>query len=189
MYRTFLVFLLSLPTAVYAGTYASSLVDYSTVTFGDPYDVLGAPDAYSYTGGPYDGYAEFDGDPGYVIVDFSNPIIDLPGNDLLVHVLDFNDEEEKFNLYASTDAINYFFVGSANPTDFSFGIDERGQIPFDLSLSGLSQAWYLKLENGTSSYETTHEGPEIDAFEVIPEPTTLGLILLGGLAIARRRKA
>jgi hypothetical protein len=58
-----------------------------------------------------------------------------------------------------------------------------GGIPFDIGPTGLDQAYYLRIDVpvGASS-------PEFDAFALVPEPTTFGLLLIGGLLVPRRRR-
>jgi len=80
--------------------------------------------------------------------------------------------------------------GSNNSLERAFICDPSGDITFlpvatdtveseaaDISKSGMIVGWY-----------TTSSGIHAAAWQVIPEPATLSLLSLGGLALLKRRK-
>ncbi len=58
-----------------------------------------------------------------------------------------------------------------------------GGIPFDIGPTGLDEAYYLRIDVPVGA-----GSPEFDAFALVPEPTTFGLLLTGGLLVPRRRR-
>lgn len=161
--------------------YAAWVDDYTAVSnAGQTSDVLGPPDNV---------VAEFDGEPGYVTVGFSNWIVDEPGDDIGVHLWDFTTYGpvgmESFTLSASDDGTEFYDLGSATPADHSGAATAPYTIHFDLASSPLTQARYLRLTNDLifddGSASAPHEGPEIDAFSAInTAPATQQPIRFGG---------
>ena len=155
--------------------YASEVVSSSAVVAGGPAtDALGAPDG---------NWTSFD-DNGYITVKFSASFSDVPTEDIAVYLHDWPaGEEEVFTLAASTDGTSFSDIATLDPDDFGAPSGQPYTVYFDLADSGLASAQYLKLYCGV-----THAGtPEIDAFQSVPEPATLTLFGLGGLALLLRK--
>ena len=82
--------------------------------------------------------------------------------------------------------LNMYFVNSVD-FDFDAGVTVfTGTATFDMSLStNLPAIGHIgDLQGGDS----TPTGPVFGQYEIVPEPATMGLLGLGGLALLRRRR-
>ena len=193
---TALLIAFPLSATAFGGLYASQVIDSTTVTVGDANNILGEPNADTVAHAL--AVANFDGTPGYVTVSFDCLLADGSGNDFTVHLWDFRPQEpitgwESFIVAASANGTDFFDVGTADPVDYSFPAEGLAEIGFDLGASGLTQAAYIRITNDVivpGGDSGLYEGPDIDAIELhnyVPEPATMGLLSLGGLAILKRR--
>jgi len=138
----------------------SDAVVESTSTTTSPGVVLGAPDLVT---------ADFESEnglPGFVTVSFGPDVImDGPGDDLIVHVVDFavSDWVEAFELWVSPDGVNWVLLGVTHPVN-PFG-GEAEQLGFDLLGSGVEMVTQVRVVNLTNDPLNLHQGVDLDAFE------------------------
>ncbi len=178
--------------AIAQGSYVEAIVSF---TPGEPYyeqapiaNILGPPD----TGVVWTDVLGSIGHFGEVVVDMGEEgVRDLPGDDLYVWFGGWQEGSperfEGFRLEASRNGSDYYLV-----SEVPLGLTVPSPIAptpvdLDLSPSGLAFARYLRItDTGT---DPGARGLELNAIEGrIPEPTTLSLLALGALALARRRK-
>jgi hypothetical protein len=162
-----------------AARYAASIVDWWLPQcsldhngYNDRQQVLGAPDAANLGGKDrYRGIMSL-GQGGYVSVDMGEPIVDHAGADVRVFQA---TSGEPVTLYAASSPEGPFVLvglqercGVRTPGLFSNHCD------FDLRAGGLSEARYLKIEDGEIypclSGGTITEGADIDAVQALGQP-------------------
>ena len=152
-------------------------------------NILGAPDT---TYNPWDSTGSI-GHMGSVTVDMGQTgFTDVPGDDIFLWYGGFttpsyNEVLEGCRVEVSMDGLEFFFVGEL-PYGGIVGSPvaplSRG---LDISDSGLAHARYIRVwDTGT---DVDAGGLELNAIEAIPEPMTLSLLALGGLAMLRRRRS
>jgi hypothetical protein len=144
-----------------ADPWADVVVD-SSWTAANAELVLGAPDLVTTD------FEDEGGFPGFVIVAFGpDVIVDGPGDDLVVHVVDFtvSDWVEAFELWASPDGVDWVLLGVMHPVN-PFG-GEAEQLGFDLLGSGLETVTQVRVVNQTIDPQNLHEGVDLDAFEAL----------------------
>jgi hypothetical protein len=160
------------------GQFAQSVVDwwipkcsaaYNHARYGDPQNVLGAPDAVNLGAkDEYEGITSL-GQGGYVIVDMGRSVVNQPGDDIRVYQM---TSGEPVTLYGSDNATGPFVLiarqrecGERTP-----GI-KANHCDFDLAEGQLTSARYLKIEDGEIypciAGGTATEGADIDAVEVL----------------------
>jgi hypothetical protein len=161
-----------------SGAFAQAVVDwwipkcsaaYNHARYGDPQNVLGAPDAVNLgVKDEYNGITSL-GQGGYVVVDMGHSVVDQPGDDIRVYQMTSN---EPVTLYASDNATGPFRLiarqrecGERTP-----GI-KANHCDFDLAEGQVSSARYFKIEDGEIypciAGGTATEGADIDAIEVL----------------------
>ena len=142
-------------------------------------NVLGAPDSGGTSGSDYWGCTDFSTTdptiPGFVIVDFGGRLIaNMDGDEIIIHLWDWPSAEgESFEVFASMDGFVFHSVGIAQPSGQRVA---RASASFDLADAGMVYARYIKIVNGVTNTQPQHEGPDIDAVEIICElldPTEL----------------
>jgi len=138
------------------------------------------------------GFENVGGQAGYVTVKFSgNAVADIPGNDLLIHLLDWiPSDNETFQVFASADGLAYSSIGFSGPP--TGGVNAPIVLGFDLTTAGFSSAKFFRVVNSRIT-SACCEGPDIDAFAavstVVPEVASTGMLLGVGLcALASLRK-
>jgi hypothetical protein len=159
-----------------AAPYAVSVADYwlpdctlRRNLYNDPNEVVGGPDAANLGGRDnYRGIMSL-GQGGWVTVDMGATVVDGPGAD--VRVFQATSAEE-VTLYAAASPQGPFVLvglrepcGTRTPGLFS------GRCDFDLSAAGLSEARYLRVEDGEIypclAGDTLSEGADIDAIQAL----------------------
>lgn len=120
---------------------------------------------------------------GELILEFSNPIVNVGGDDFTVIETSFGNPAcdaypEKVRVYASEDAVSWTDLGS-------------GCLDTDFDLGGLSSASYLKFVDETNSEDFSGrvDGYDVDGVianceidDEIPEFSVIGAMLVLGLA-------
>jgi len=156
--------------------YAQSVVDWwlpqcslQRNGYNNPQEVLGPPDAANLGGKDnYRGIMSM-GQGGFVVVDMGVEAVDGNGPDVRVYQ---ETSQEEVTVYASDSPGGPFTLIGLR---ISCGIRTPGlaanHCDFDLRTGGLSQARYLKVEDGEGypclAGDTITEGPDIDAVEVL----------------------
>jgi hypothetical protein len=158
-----------------AAPYAVSVVDYwlpdcslRRNRHNDPNEVVGAPDTVNLGGGMYRGMMSL-GQGGWVTVDMGAMVVDGPGDDVRVYQATSNEE---VTVYASSSPQGPFTLlglrercGNRSTGVFSM------HCTFDLASGGLSEARYLRVEDGEIypclSGDTVSEGADIDAIQAL----------------------
>lgn len=83
------------------------------------------------------------------------------------------------------------FQANANETYWLFIADSTGSFPDDIFWSWLKSEtpeWAYSFQPGGLTGWTRYSGTTGMSFELVPEPATLGLLAMGGLAMLRRRQ-
>lgn len=139
----------------------ASASDPSQPVPGDPGRVLGPQD------GRMVNFDDMDGEPGFVVVAFTdNVALDGVGDDIAIHLVDFCEVgREEFSAYVSEDGEAWSFMGRfvPNPGD----CERPSTRSFDLAGSGLARVRYVKVVNETYDPASPWEGPDLDAFEAL----------------------
>jgi hypothetical protein len=136
----------------------------------DPQAALGAPDAINGPNG-YEGFISL-GFGGYVTLDMGGCLADQPGFDIRVFQAVSN---EPVSLYVSTSPTGPFtLVEPLKPCGER--IDRvKGYCDFDLATAGVSEARYLKVEDGEiypCPGGTDTEGADLDAVQALGVATS-----------------
>lgn len=136
-----------------------------------PGDPLGPPDL-----DPNGAYGI--GQQGSITLKMELPFFDQPGDDLKVYEYgnSVGATDDAFDVSVSTDAQSFFPVGSSS----------GDHTTFDLANAGLTGPFrYVKIVDTNTSFD----GADIDAVQAFtPEPASMSLLALGGLALIRRRR-
>lgn len=187
----FIVFSISSRTTLASTTFASFVVDHSPVSgpsINTPEELLGAPD------GEITAFEEVDiSTPGYVVVGFSVPFLNISGDDITIHLSDWiASENEVFEVFASQDGSlsSFFSLGTSGTPNG--GVHTPITATFDLGIASMDWALFLRIEN-LVIHPLEGEGPDIDAIEanaVIPVPSALflGMSGLASLVISKRKR-
>jgi hypothetical protein len=140
--------------------------------YNNPAETLGAPNAAGSGPDHYTGFMSL-GFGGYVTVDLGGCITDQPGNDLRV-----------FQAVSSEPVSVYVATAPEGPYTFldRKACGERvdrviGYCDFDLATGGVSQARYIKVEDGElypCPGGTVTEGADLDAVQALAVPVTSG---------------
>lgn len=175
--------------------YAENIIEHSPQAPDSlsPEVILGPPDAGWDPLEEYVGFTDFEqvstDIPGYVTIGFGGKMLqDISGNEIIVHLYDWHlgdNYVESFEVLASVDNSNWESLGIATPSEGNEP-HVRASVSFDLADMGLDYAYYIKIKN-IRNEPLTHEGPDIDAIEYIPEPATILLLGLGGLVLRKRK--
>jgi hypothetical protein len=134
--------------------------------YNDPQKALGPPDAAGFGPASYSGFISL-GFGGRVTLDFGGCITDRPGNDLRVFQA---VSGEPVSVYVSLSPDGPYTLvearkGCGNPYS---GI--QGYCDFDLATAGLTQARYVRVEDGElfpCPGGTVTEGADLDAVQVL----------------------
>lgn len=117
--------------------------------------------------GPPDNINYSLGKSGYCVLDMQFPVLDGPGNDIIVHEGD-NSPEGYTCLVGSTIDGPWVNIGTGT-----------GTTEFDLSLSGLSEAQYIKLiDDGDGTANAANAGFDLDAIEALEPISGVYLVIL-----------
>lgn len=139
--------------------------------------VLGPPDGLVKDFNDLDGVT-----PGYVIVEFPDDIIDRPGNDIRIHLVDWDDASEEFILLGSDTGVfgSFYEIGFAGPPTGAAA--EPFEVDFDISgIIELAQGFrFLAISNVIIDTTVEFEGADIDAFELLIDGCNPS-VLLGDL--------
>ena len=140
--------------------------------YNDPSRALGSPDAAT-TGSGYSGFISL-GFGGRVTVDLGGCISDQPGADLRVFQA---VSSEPLSVYVSVSPAGPFtLVEARKPCGERFqGV--RNYCDFDLAAAGLSQARYVRVEDGEfwpCPGGTESEGADLDAVRALAIPVAAG---------------
>jgi hypothetical protein len=114
----------------------------------------------------------------FVRYDYTNPTIVEMSN---LNIYSENDADGWIHLIGSYDPVGYtikLFVDNMSPVEAHMPAPMRTTLPPYLYINGSSHGTTLGTLDEVKIYNTA-----------IPEPATLSLLLLGGLAAVRRRKA
>ncbi len=129
---------------------ASQIPDNNEADEGWTAGALGAPDMVNYSIGKN----------GWVVLDMQYPVIDGPGIDLIIHEGDTSPEG--FTCYAG-ETIDGPWMSMGTGT---------GTSEFDLSMSGLAEAQFVKLaDDGDGTANASNAGFDLDAIEAL-EPVS-----------------
>ncbi len=176
-----LMIIMSQTIYTHASPYAINVVDYegnALPPFNDPTEALGSPD-YSQNV-PSNGFYSI-GQFGWISLELGQPVLDIPGNDILIWEEEGGITDESADVFLSFDSQNWTLVGTvlAGVVDSSF-IDIQG--------SGMEGATYIKVVDITGAGgEIAAKGFDLDAVEILSEPATMSLILIGGMMLRSRR--
>jgi hypothetical protein len=134
----------------------------------DPNEVVGSPDTVNLGGGLYRGMMSL-GQGGWVTVDMGATVIDGPGDD--VRIFQATSSEE-VTVYASSSPQGPFtLLGLREPCSTRSPGIFSNHCDFDLRSGGLSEARYLRVEDGEIypclSGDTVSEGADIDAIQAL----------------------
>jgi hypothetical protein len=138
--------------------------------YNDPTMALGAPDAAGSGPDQYSGFISL-GFGGYVVVDMGGCIIDQAGNDIRVFQA---VSSEPVSVYVSTSPAGPFtLVEPRVPCGERF-TQIQHYCDFDLAAAGVTQARYVKVEDGElypCPGGTVTEGADLDAVQALAAPT------------------
>jgi hypothetical protein len=163
------------PAAPAAAPYAVSVADYwlpdcsqQRNRHNDPNEVVGSPNAANLGAGFYRGMMSL-GQGGWVTVDMGATVIDGPGDDIRVYQATSNEE---VTVYASSSPQGPFtLLGLREPCGTRSTGTFSMHCTFDLRTGGLSEARYLRVEDGEIypclSGDTVSEGADIDAVQAL----------------------
>jgi hypothetical protein len=158
-----------------AAPYAVSVVDYwlpdcslRRNRHNDPNEVVGSPDTVNLGGGMYRGMMSL-GQGGWVTVDMGATVVDGPGDDVRVYQA---TSTEEVTVYASSSPQGPFtLIGLREPCRNRSTGAFSNHCTFDLRTGGLSEARYLRVEDGEIypclSGDTVSEGADIDAVQAL----------------------
>ncbi|HET9314390.1 MAG TPA: hypothetical protein VFQ51_02330, partial [Vicinamibacteria bacterium] len=129
---------------------------------------VGAPDAVNLGSGNYRGLMSM-GQGGWVVVDMGATVVNGPGADVRVYQATANEE---VTVYASASPGGPFtLLGLREPCGRRGGGTVSNFCEFDLAAGPLSEARYLKIEDGEIypclSGDTVTEGADIDAVQAL----------------------
>ncbi len=180
-------------TTGFAQPYAVSWVDRSNPDLPcehcDPSDALGPPDA---TNVPVAGYYSLGG-LGWVELQLGAPVMDIPGADLVVweeitaawngipgSVGNLPDETADVLLGFNADS--WTWVGRVED-------GFRDSMFIDIAGTGMAGATFVRIEDVSdqTGYPAS-PGFDLDAVEILPEPSTVMLLAAGGLLAMRSRR-
>lgn len=121
------------------------------------------------------------GDGGYVTYRFvDNVISEVSGNDFAIWLGTADGVQETGELFVSNDGANFHYVGLV--TD-GIGTSPIGPLGFDIAGTGLMEVRFVKLVDVVGD----NDAVDIDAVGAIPEPATVTLVAVAGVAMLRRR--
>jgi hypothetical protein len=161
-----------------AAPYASAVVDWwlpdcslrtNAAAHNDPQQALGAPNAQRLSQDSYTGMFSL-GQAGYVTLDMGATVVDGPGADILVFQ---TTSFEPVSVYAATSAQGPFtLIGFRRDCGFGrFPGVFSGYCEFDLSEGRVTEARYLKIEDGEIypclASGTVSEGADVDAVQIL----------------------
>lgn len=128
------------------------------------------------------GWRKTDADQ-FIVVRFTAALPDVEGNDLVIHM--YCGPKAEASVWASVDDDSYTQIGSI--------VGASGQVPgkkgyfydaeFDFANALAGDVQYVKVQRVTNGADT---GMFFDSFAStpVPEPTSLGLLMLGSLLLA-----
>ena len=157
-----------------AGSLAGSL-------YTDPQQALGAPNVGGFGPNNYTGFVSL-GFGGHVTVDFGGCIKDGPGSDIRVYQA---VSTEPVSVYVATSADGPYtlltpFLQDCPGSPGNRLPDRRnaGWCDFDLASAGVSQARYVRVEDGelypSQAGDTPSEGADLDAVQALATPVATG---------------
>jgi len=111
-------------------------------------------------------------------VAFSEAVEDIDGADLVIHL--FSGSSALGNVLASSDGSTFVQIGTVGAGTPKHFRDEY----FDFD-GLIDNVHYIKLERVDAGPNT---GAFFDSFAAVPEPGTIGLMMLGAAAALRRRR-
>lgn len=161
--------------AAAAAPYAAAVADYwlpdcslSRNRHNDPNEVVGSPDTVNLGGGLYRGMMSL-GQGGWVTVDMGATVTDGPGADVRVYQATSGEE---VTVYAASSAQGPFvLLGLREPCNTRSPGLFSNHCDFDLRSGGVSEARYLRVEDGEIypclAGDTPSEGADIDAVQAL----------------------
>ncbi len=142
--------------------------------YNDPNEALGAPNAAGTGPASYTGFISL-GFGGHVTVDFGGCITDQAGADLRVFQA---VSSEPLSVYVSLSPSGPFTLVEARKP-CGLRVDRvKGYCDFDIASVGLTQARYVRVEDGElfpCPGGTVTEGPDLDAVQALGVTTVAGL--------------
>lgn len=117
--------------------------------------------------GPPDNINYSLGKNGYCILDMQFPVLDGPGNDIIIHEGDNSPEGYSCHVGSTMDG-PWVNIGTGT-----------GTTEFDLSLSGLSEIQYIKImDDGDGTANAANAGFDLDAIEGLEPVSGVYLVIL-----------
>ncbi len=155
--------LMNSDTTLYAYRFSCSQIpNNNDADEGNTPAVIGPPDQENYSIGKN----------GWVVIDMLDPVINGPGDDLIVYEGD--DSPEGYTCYAAL---------SMDGPWHELG-DGDGTTYFDLSTAIINNARYIRIEDdGDGSAYADNAGFDLDAIEIIRHPTGVYLALAGSSVV------
>jgi hypothetical protein len=138
--------------------------------YNDPQQALGPPDSTGFGPASYSGFISL-GFGGRVTLDFGGCITDHPGNDLRVFQ---SVSSEPVSVYVSLSPDGPYTLVEARQACGNRYSGIQGYCDFDLASAGLTQARYVRVEDGElfpCPGGTVTEGADLDAVQVLGVPT------------------
>ena len=154
--------LLAMASVAVADPFATSVLSSSPAGFtGAATNILGETDTL------LAGFNDDGVSPWFVTVGFLPArIIDGPGDDFSIHVVDFLlAEAEQYETFASDDGVTFVSLGETFPTTTTPNVAQS--FGYDLAGSGISSASAVRIVGLVFDTNTPFEGADLDSVEVL----------------------